>query len=70
MRMPRPAAGDFAPADGQPGPSAGRLARLRLQARRAPAVARQHWLFTLLLTFGLVLRILTQIAYRRGAPGL
>jgi hypothetical protein len=62
--MPMPAAGDFAPADGQPVPGAGRLARLRAQARRAPAVARQHWLFTLLLALGLVLRILTQIAYR------
>ena len=51
MRMPMPAAGDFAPADGQPGPGAGRLARLRARARRAPAVARQHWLFTLLLAF-------------------
>ena len=64
MRMPRPAAGDLAPADGQPGPDAGRLARLRLWARRTPAVARQHWVFTLLLALGLVLRILTQITYR------
>jgi len=64
MRMPRPAAGDFAPADGQPGPGAGPLARLRLWARRTPAVARQHWLFTLLLALGLVLRVLTQITYR------
>ena len=47
MPMPMPAAGEFTPADGQPG--AGRLGRLRAQARHAPAVARQHWLFTLLL---------------------
>src|SRR5215470_4606252 len=64
MRMPRPAAGNVAPADGQPGPGAGRLARLRAHARHAPAVARQHWLFTLLLALGLVLRVLTQITYR------
>ena len=64
MRMPMPAAGDFAPEDGQPGPGAVRLARLRATARRAPAVARQHWLFTVSLALGLVLRILTLIAYR------
>ena len=64
MRMPMTAAGDAAPASGQPDPPAGRLARLRQQARQVPALARQHWLFTVLLTAGLVLRILTQIAYR------
>jgi hypothetical protein len=77
MRMPMSAAGDVAPANGQRGPGAGwlarpqaqagrapTLARLRAQARRAPALARRHWLFTALLTLGLVLRILTQIAYR------
>ena len=64
MRMPMTAAGDTAPASGQPDPPAGRLARLRQQARQVPALARQHWLFTVLLTAGLVLRILTQIAYR------
>ena len=64
MRMPMPAAGDVAPTDGQPARGAGRLARLRARARRAAAVARQHWLFTVLLALGLVLRILTQIAYR------
>jgi Dolichyl-phosphate-mannose-protein mannosyltransferase len=64
MRMPMPAAGDVAPTDGQPAGGAGRLARLRARARRAAAVARRHWLFTVLLALGLVLRILTQIAYR------
>jgi hypothetical protein len=64
MRMPMTAAGDAVPAPGHPGPPAGRLARLRRQARRVPGLARQHWLFTMLLTAGLVLRILTQIAYR------
>ncbi len=64
MRMPMTAAGDAAPASGQPDPQAGRLARLRQQARQVPALARQHWLFTVLFTAGLVLRILTQIAYR------
>ena len=64
MRMPMTAAGDAAPASGQPDPQAGRLARLRRQARRVPALARQHWLFTVLLTAGLVLRVLTQVAYR------
>jgi len=62
--MPMTAAGDAAPASGQPDPQAGRLARLRQQARQVPALARQHWLFTVLFTAGLVLRILTQIAYR------
>ncbi len=60
MRMPMTAADDAAPASGQPVPQAGRLARLR----RVPALTRRHWLFTVLLTAGLVLRILTQIAYR------
>jgi hypothetical protein len=64
MRMPMTAAGDAAPAPGQQRRQAGRLARLRLGARHAPALARQHWLFTVLLTAGLVLRVLTQIAYR------
>ena len=57
MRMPMTAAGDATPASGQPDPRAGRLARLRQWARL-------HWLFAALLTAGLVLRILTQIAYR------
>jgi hypothetical protein len=64
MRMPMTASGDATPANGQPGAGAGRLTRLRAQARHAPALARRHWLFTALLTLGLVLRILTQIAYR------
>jgi len=64
MRMPMTASGDATPADGQPGPGAGRLARLRARARHAPELARRHWLFTALLALGLVLRILTQIAYR------
>jgi dolichyl-phosphate-mannose-protein mannosyltransferase len=64
MRMPMTAAGDAVPAPGQPGPQAGRLTRLRQQARQVPALGRRHWLFTVLLTAGLVLRILTQIAYR------
>ncbi len=64
MRMPTTAAGDAAPASGQPDPQAGRLGRLRRQARQVPALARQHWLFAVLLTAGLVLRVLTQIAYR------
>ena len=64
MRTPMTASGDAAPANGQPGPGAGRLARLRAHARHAPALARRHWLFTALLALGLVLRILTQIAYR------
>ncbi len=64
MRMPSTAAGDAAPARGEPGPARGRLTRLRAGARDIPALARQHWLFTVLLTAGLVLRILAQIAYR------
>ncbi len=64
MRMPMTATGDAVPAPGQPGRPAGPLARLRCQARHAPALARQHWLFTALLAAGLVLRVLTQVAYR------
>src|SRR5215470_9968607 len=64
MRMPMTASGGVAPANGQPDPGAGRLARLRAQARHAPPLARRHWLFTVLLALGLVLRILAQIAYR------
>jgi hypothetical protein len=64
MRMPMTAADDAAPASGQPVAQAGRLARLRQRARQVPALTRQHWLFAVLLTAGLVLRILTQIAYR------
>jgi Dolichyl-phosphate-mannose-protein mannosyltransferase len=64
MRMPMTAAGDAVPASGQPDPPAGQLGRLRQQARLVPALARHHWLFTVLLSAGLVLRVLTQIAYR------
>ena len=64
MRMPSTAAGDAVPAGGQPAPAQGRLARLGTGARGIPALARQHWLFTVLLTAGLVLRVLAQIAYR------
>src|SRR5690349_10706655 len=32
--------------------------------RRAARLAREHWLLTVLLTAGLVLRVLAQIAYR------
>src|SRR5690348_14189754 len=64
MRMPSTAAGDAAPARGQPAPAQGRLTRLRTGARGVPALARQHWLFTALLAAGLVLRVLAQIAYR------
>ena len=63
MRMPMTAAGDAVPAI-RPARPAGRLARLRQRARQVPSLARRHWLFTVLLTAGLVLRILTQIAYR------
>jgi hypothetical protein len=52
MRMPTTAAGP------RPGAFWARWSRLGLSA------ARRHWLLTLLLLVGLVLRILTQIAYR------
>ncbi len=61
MRMPSTAAGDAAPASGRPVPAPGRLWS---RARHIPALARQHWLFTVLLAAGLVLRVLAQIAYR------
>jgi hypothetical protein len=44
--------------------AAGWLARLPRRAGHAPALARQHWLFAALLTAGLVLRVLAQLAYR------
>src|SRR5262244_1174348 len=70
MRMPMSAAGDVAPANGQPRPGAGRLARLRAQARRTPALARQHWLFTALLALGLALLYIDSTKYLLGAyPG-
>jgi hypothetical protein len=63
MRMPSTAAGDAAPARGRP-PAQSRLNRLRAGVRLIPALARRHWLFTVLLTAGLVLRVLAQVAYR------
>ena len=38
--------------------------RLAALARRSPALAREHWLLTVLLAAGLVLRVLAQVAYR------
>src|SRR5262249_26780085 len=64
MRMPMTATGAWPLARGRPGAGPGRLARLRARARHTPALARRHWLFAVLLTAGLVLRILVQIAYR------
>jgi hypothetical protein len=64
MRVPTTAAGGAAPARGEPAPRQDRLARLRAGARQLPALARQHWAFTLPLAAGLMLRILAQIAYR------
>jgi hypothetical protein len=73
MRMPKTATGSARPADGGPA-SAGNAGpdrpggRLRAAAGRGgrlviPA-ARRHWLLTVLLVAGLVLRVLAQIAYR------
>src|ERR1051326_8880424 len=56
MRMPLAAPGDAARAPGQRGQPDGRLARLWLQARHAPALARQHSLGTAALAGGLVPR--------------
>jgi len=64
MRMPMTATGAWPLARDRPGAGAGRLARLQARARHTPALARRHWLFAVLLTAGLVLRILVQIAYR------
>src|SRR5215469_3847714 len=59
MRMPTTAAGQPVPA------SRGWLVwATALPQRRAPALARQHWLLTLLLTAGLALRVAAQVAYR------
>ena len=64
MPMPSTTTGGAAPASGRPAPAQRWLARSRLAARHLPALARQHWLFAALLTAGLVLRVLAQIAYR------
>src|SRR5215831_5121383 len=54
--------------DAAPGRRAPRPATLVRRAselaRRVSALAREHWLLTALLTAGLVLRVLAQIAYR------
>src|SRR5215831_5499245 len=57
----RPAQGDGHPA-GKRGPEPARAVR-RL-AGRCLRLAREHWLLTMLLAAGLVLRVLAQIAYR------
>src|SRR5262249_2594013 len=64
MRMPMTATGAWPLARDRPGAGGGRLARLQARARHTPALARRHWLFAVLLTAGVVLRILVQIAYR------
>jgi len=64
MRMPSTAANGAAAAPGQPAAGTGGLARWRLRAGHAAALARHHWLFAALLAAGLALRILAQIAYR------
>ena len=58
MLMPSTAAGPPPPTP------AGWRARLARQARRCALLARQHWLLTLLLAAGLVLRVVAQIAYQ------
>jgi hypothetical protein len=62
--MPSTAAGDSAPAHGQPVTPPGWPGRLRSEVRHIPALARRHWLFGVLLTAGLALRVAAQIAYR------
>ena len=79
MRMPTTAAGQPVPASrgwrawvtARPRPLAALRPwlkalprRLGGLARRSPALAREHWLLTVLLAAGLVLRVLAQIAYR------
>src|SRR5215470_1524694 len=58
MPMPTTAAGPPVPA------SRARLAWVTALPRRALPLAREHWLLTVLLAAGLVLRVLTQVAYR------
>ncbi len=57
MRMPTTAAG-------QPVVISALPRRLTALARCALRLAREHWLLTLLLAAGLVLRVLAQVAYR------
>jgi hypothetical protein len=64
MPLPSTTTGGATPASGQSIPAPDWLARLRVAARHLPALARRHWLFTVLLTAGLVLRVLAQVAYR------
>lgn len=48
----------------QASPAAGSWRDWRAWGSRAAAIARQHWLACLLMAAGLVLRVLTQLAYR------
>jgi hypothetical protein len=67
MRMPKTAAGSATPAGtGQgTGPAEPAVPGARLhRVRRLGRLARRHWLMTILLLAGLVLRLLAQLAYR------
>ncbi len=62
MRMPTSAAGSSVPSS--PGRRLTALARIWPPPKQWLPLARQHWLLTVLLAVGLVLRVLAQIAYR------
>jgi hypothetical protein len=62
MRMARTATGRAS--SPETGPAAAGPARMRGGVRRLAPLARRHWLMTVVLAAGLVLRVLAQIAYR------
>jgi Dolichyl-phosphate-mannose-protein mannosyltransferase len=64
MRMPSTAPRGSAVPVGLPRPGAARRPPLAARARQVPALAGRHWLLTVLLTAGVTLRVLSQIAYR------
>jgi hypothetical protein len=68
LRMPTTQAGEPMPVSGAGAPgwaSPACLARLGATgSRRLASLARRHWLLALLLTAGLVLRVLAEVAYR------
>lgn len=72
MRMPQPATGPAASAstaadstDGARAPGSGGLSRRTVTTliRATPGVLRRHWLASVLITAGIVLRLLTELAY-------
>jgi Dolichyl-phosphate-mannose-protein mannosyltransferase len=65
MRMPSKAAGDGDPSQAtRPASARGWLGRAARLAHSGQELACRHWIMTVLLAAGLVMRVLAQIAYR------